>query len=143
MTITEIEFRSYYDDIQALIKKHSDGIYVDFNNCLQEMTSIAVSNTPFKNFDDCSISYDERSVENKMYRLAKISMSWLLNNMKGKVAVGHCYNTKHDHGDRIPRDCVKGSELHKKLYDESLKSFEDVLQLAREHAPKTITSPQK
>ena len=46
-------------------------------------------------------------------------------------------------GNRSPRLCVKGSELHKKLYDESLKSFEGVLQLAKEHGPKIITSPPK
>ena len=70
-------------------------------------------------------------------------MSWLFSNMKRKVEDGHCHNTKHDHGDRNPRLCVKGSEFHKKLYDESLKSFEGVLQLAKEHAPKIITSSQK
>ena len=140
MTITEIEFCSYYDDIQALIKKHSQ---FNVNNFVQEMASMLISNTPFKNFDDCAIDYSERSMENWMYSLAIISMSWLFNNMKRKVEDGHCYNTKHDHGDRSPRLCVKGRELHKKLYDESLKSFEGVLELAREHAPKTITSSQK
>ena len=63
--------------------------------------------------------------------------------MKRKVEEGHCNNTEHDHGDRNPRLCVKGSELHKKLYDESLKSFEGVLQLAKEHAQKIITSHPK
>jgi hypothetical protein len=140
MTIKENEFCSYYDVIQALIKKHSQ---FNVNNFVQEMASTVVSNTPFKNFDDCALNYGEGSMENRMYSLAIISMSWLFNNMKRKVENGHCYNTKHDHGDRNPRLCVKGSELHKKLYDESLKSFEGVLELAREHAPKTITSPQK
>jgi hypothetical protein len=37
----------------------------------------------------------------------------------------------------------KCSEIHKKLYDETLKSFEGVLQLARDHTPKIITSPQE
>jgi hypothetical protein len=41
----------------------------------------------------------------------------------------------YDHGDRIPRHCVIGSEFHKKLYDESLKSFEGVLELAKGHSP--------
>jgi hypothetical protein len=86
--------------------------------------------------------FGEGSMENRMCSLAIISMSWLFNNMKRKVEDGHCHNTKHDHGDRNPRLCVKGSEFHKKLYDESLKSFEGVLQLAKEHAPK-ITSSQK
>ncbi len=98
MTITEIEFCSYYDDIQAQLWRGS--------------------------------------TENMMYSLAKISMSWLFNNMKRKVEDGHCNNTKHDHGDRTPRLCIKGNGLHKKLYDGSLKSFEGVLELAREHATK-------
>jgi hypothetical protein len=140
MTITENEFCSYYDVVQALIKKHSQ---FDFNNFMQEMASTVVSNTPLKNFDDCAINYGQGSMENRMYSLAIISMSWLFNNMKRKVEDGHCHNTKHDHGDRNPRLCVKGSEFHKKLYDESLKSFEGVLQLAKEHVPKIITSPQK
>ena len=106
------------------------------------MASTVVSNTPFKNFDDCGINY-EGGMENRMYSLAIISMSWLFNNMTRKVEDGHCNNTKHDHGDRNPRLCVKGSEFHKKLYDESLKSFEGVLQLAKDHAPKIINSPQK
>jgi hypothetical protein len=45
--------------------------------------------------------------------------------MKRKVEDGHCHNAKHDHRDRNSRLCVKGSEFHKKLYDESSKSFED------------------
>ena len=143
MTIKENEFCSYYDVIQALIKKHSHSHFLNFNNFLQEMASIPVSNTPFKNFDDCALNYGEGSMENRMYSLAIISMSWLFNNMKRKVEEGHCNNTKHDHGDRTPRLCIKGSELHKKLYDEFLKSFESVLQLAKEHAPKIITSPPK
>jgi hypothetical protein len=107
------------------------------------MASWSVSNSPFKKFDECDINYGDGSMENKMYSLAIISMSWLFNNLKGKVEVGHCNNTKHDHGDRNLRLCVKSSEIHKKLYDETLKSFEGVLQLARDHTPKIITSPQE
>jgi hypothetical protein len=100
MTIKENEFCSYYDVIQALIKKHSQ---FNVNNFVQEMASMLISNTPFKNFDDCALNYGEGSIENRMYSLAIISMSWLFNNMKRKVENGHCNNTKHDHGDRNPR----------------------------------------
>ena len=82
MTIKENEFCSYYDVIQALIKKHSQ---FNINNFVQEMASMLISNTPFKNFDDCALNYDEGSMENRMYSLAIISMSWLFNNMKRKV----------------------------------------------------------
>jgi hypothetical protein len=72
-----------------------------------EMGTALVSNSPFKKFDECDINYGDGSMENKMYSLAIISMSWLFNNLKGKVEVGHCNNTKHDHGDRNPRLCVQ------------------------------------
>jgi hypothetical protein len=90
MTIKENEFCSYYDVIQALIKKHSQ---FNVNNFVQEMASMLISNTPFKNFDDCALNYGEGSMENRMYSLAIISMSWLFNNMKRKVEDGHCNNT--------------------------------------------------
>src|SRR5437660_5028036 len=104
MTITENEFCSYYDHIQTLIKKNSQ---FNVNNFVHEIASTVVSNTPFKNFDDCGINYGNGSMENRMYSLAIISMSWLFNNMKRKVENGHCNNAKHDHGDRNPRLCVK------------------------------------
>jgi hypothetical protein len=138
MTITKDEFSSYYDHIQGLITKHSQ---LNVNNFMLELTSTLVSNTPFKNFDECGIHYSEGSMENRMFSLAIISMSWILNNMKRKVEDGHCQNTKHEHRDRNPRLCPKGSEFHRNLYDESLKSFEDVLQEAKDHSPKIITSP--
>src|SRR5215469_14883955 len=95
MTITGNEFCSYYDVVQALIKKHSQ---LDFNNFVQEMASTVVSYTPFKNSDDCAINYGQGSMENRMYSLAIISMSWLFNKMKRKVEDGYRNNTKHHHG---------------------------------------------
>jgi hypothetical protein len=108
-----------------------------------EMGTAVVPNSPFKKSDECDIDYGDGHIENKMYSLAIISMSWLFNKLKGKVEVGHCNNTKHDQGDRNLGLCVKGSEFHKKLYDETLESFEGVLQLARDNTPKIIASPQK
>ena len=81
MTIKENEFCSYYDVIQALIKKHSQ---LNVNDFVQEMASTGASNTPFKNFDDCALNYGEGSMESRTYSLAIISMSWLFNNMKEK-----------------------------------------------------------
>jgi hypothetical protein len=92
MTITENDFCSYYNYIQELIKKHIQGPLLSPDNFMLEIGT-AVPNSPFKKFDECDIDYGDCHMENKMYGLAIISMSWLFNNLKGKVENGHCNNT--------------------------------------------------
>jgi len=72
--------------------------------------------------------------------LAMITMSWSIRNLKGKVEVGSCYNTTtHQHGAKEPRLCSVGSQFHKKFYDECIRTFEDIVNIANGNVPKIIT----
>jgi hypothetical protein len=82
------------------------------------------------------------SLENRMWPLALVSMSWILFNLKAKTEAGHCQNTNHTHGERAPRLCRTGSQFHKELYDECLTSFKEMVHIAEKDPPKEILGNQ-
>lgn len=84
-------------------------------------------------------STENISMEHDMLMLAIITMSWTIRNLKGKVEVGSCHNLQHEHGSQEPRLCTIGSQFHKGFYDECLKTFEDIVKIAKNSAPKALT----
>jgi hypothetical protein len=54
-------------------------------------------------------------------------MSWCVTNLKRKTENGHCQNIDHPHGDTNPRLCKEGTIFHQELYNECVKTFNDVL----------------
>ena len=55
-------------------------------------------------------------------------MSWIITNWKKKTEDGHCQNREHwhDHQDSF---CPIGSNFHKQLYYECIRSFENILHI--------------
>ena len=53
------------------------------------------------------------STENRMWTLALISMSWILNNLRQRMDT--VKNIDHIHGEKTLRLCHKGSQFHKEL----------------------------
>lgn len=105
---------------------------------LFELFSTIVSNVPLRDYNECNLQYSGGSLENRMWSLVLISISWLLNNLKMKSENGHCQNTVHSHGDKTPRLCPVGSKFHRELYDECLKLLEDILRESKNNRPNII-----
>jgi hypothetical protein len=78
-------------------------------------------------------------MEHRMWMLSLITMSWTLRNLKGKIEVGSCHNINHPHGSREPRMCNIGSEFHRDFYNDCIRSFENILRIAKENPPATIS----
>jgi hypothetical protein len=62
--------------------------------------------------------------------MALMFMSWSITNLKRKRQNGHCQNINHPHGNTNPRYCQEGTKFHQELYNECVKTFEDLLTLS-------------
>jgi hypothetical protein len=137
MRLTENDIVSRYDFIEGLITKHSQ---LNIDAFASELMSTVVSDVPLSDFNECNLQYSGGSMENRMWSLALISISWLLNDLKRKAEDGHCQNTSHSHGNKTPRLCQSGSKFHRDLYDGCLKLLEEILQSAKNNRPNITTS---
>lgn len=77
--------------------------------------------------DECRVSYDHNNVEYVFWVMALMFMSWSITNFKWKNQNGHCQNIDHPHGNTNPRYCQGGTKFHQDLYNECVKTFEDLL----------------
>jgi hypothetical protein len=111
--LTENDIVSWYETIQELITKH---LQLNVDASASDLFSTLVSNVPLRDSSECNLQYSGVSMENRMWSLALLSTSWLLNNLKMKTENGHCQNTVHSHGDKTPRLCPFGSKFHRELY---------------------------
>jgi hypothetical protein len=137
MNLTDNDIVSWYGTIQGLITKHSQ---LDLETFASELFSTIVLNVPLRDYTECNLQYSGGSMENRMWSLVLISISWLLNNLRMKTENGHCQNKSHPHGDKTPSLCTVGSKFHRELYDECLKLLEDVLQAGKNNRPNIIGS---
>ena len=117
---------SYYEQVQAIIRKHSD---LTWDKICNESFNLG---SPFTDEelskDECEVFYKRNNMENVAWRTSLALMSWSLRNFKNKAADGHCHNTTgHTHGRRELRKCDIGQEFHTRIYNMCLKSFKDEL----------------
>ena len=89
-----------YGNTQGLITKHSQ---LNVGAFASELFSTIVSNVPLRDSSECNLQYSAGTIENRMWSLALISISWLLNSLRMKTQDGHCQNTAHSHGDKTSR----------------------------------------
>jgi hypothetical protein len=130
--------KQYYEVFQNFIAKHTQ---LNLNGLLLDLLSnLTIPRIPEKTLDECKLNYKMQSTENRMWTLALISMSWILNNLRNKTENGHCQNIEHIHGEKTPRLCHKGSQFHKELYNDCLISFKEIVQSVEQFPPKNITT---
>jgi hypothetical protein len=113
-------------------EKSGKGVFVPFLMWkLGEISPVEASKYLDKRKDDeCRVSYDHNNVEYVIWVMALMFMSWSITNLKRKRQNGHCQNINHPHGNTNPRYCQEGTKFHQELYNECVKTFEDLLTLS-------------
>jgi len=126
-----------YDKIQGIIKKHTIGSRLNWPAVCNELSLMDNPVMPDEelNYKDCNIEYGKRvtedgiksSPENQAWTYSFLLIGWVLHNFREKTNDGHCHNTNHEHGDRLPRKCKEGSKFHNDLFEKCFNSFKDIL----------------
>jgi hypothetical protein len=69
--------------------------------------------------------YKVDNLEIKIWSLALLSMSWIIEILKQNTQHSHCRNIEHRHGKREPRNCPLEYDFHMHMYKGCLSSFSD------------------
>jgi hypothetical protein len=155
--ITESHVYAFYEIVQQLIGQNSkptlqesdivnfldslqNSINEDFKaefylpSFIQQLSNLVVLSIPNKDKEECDLHYHntDGNLENRMWGLALICTSWIIINLKRKTEEGHC--RKHrDMESNIP--CKLSTEFHNEIYLECIKSFEQIIKVAKQHPP--------
>jgi hypothetical protein len=101
---------------------------------MQQLSNLVVISIPNKDKEECELHYHNTNsnLENKLWGLALICTAWTINNLKRKTEEGHCRRHR-DTESNLP--CKLSAEFHNEIYLECIKSFEDIINVAKESPP--------
>jgi hypothetical protein len=81
--------------------------------------------------DECALHYHQYGLEYLMWMLSLTSLSWMIENLKGKTEVGSC----HTHRENTQKPCSLSSQFHKELYDDYIYTIKRVLNHGEANPP--------
>jgi hypothetical protein len=154
-------FLKLIQDSLAKCLESSTGICTEkFSQELLAMVKeAALERLPPRDSEECGLFYDGFGIEYVMWMMGLISMSWIINDLKVKTEQGYCWihrsadnssnsgGTSHgasinnnDKEDPINNNipCKIASKFHIDFYSDCLKSFEQLLHIARSNPPKEV-----
>lgn len=119
-----------FESIKCLLKRNLPDSATLFNKFVLDLGLELAPKEASKYLDkrteaDCGLSYDEDNNEYRIWIIALMTTSWIITNWEKKTEDGHCQNKGH-WSDEQHQFCPVGSKFHKELYDECIKTFENI-----------------
>ena len=134
-SINQNDMVDYCEYIQQLISRHSQ---LNLQNFVIDLLNAKPDKLSERESVDCKLEYKFDNLEIRMWSLALLSMSWIIEILKRKTQDGHCHNTNHEHGEKEPRNCKSGYDFHLQMYKDCLSSFREVINVAENNPPKEL-----
>jgi hypothetical protein len=111
----------------------SSKLFLMLNNRCELMIKKKIE--PF-NSTSCNFAYSHSNLEYILWMNALLSMAWSCEIFRRKIRDGHCQNSSHS------KPCTMGSEQHKLLRNEVIRSFGELL-LQLKAVPITLSDKGK
>jgi hypothetical protein len=88
-SINQTDVLAYYEYLRDLISKNSQ---LNLQTFAVDLLNSKVNKLPERESKDCQLQYEVDNLEIKIWSLALLSMSWIIEILKQKTQHGHCRN---------------------------------------------------